>query len=267
VSHDISSILRSWEFSPDEVTVRTIRGDDGREKLQLRLDLGLMQMEMDGRPDGERVEEFPSWLDLHLARQQEHDAANPDGAPYQLQPEDCALLVREGVQYYHRYVSFWALQRYELCARDTERNMRLILFVREHARLERDKLLFDQWRPYVAMMHARAVATPLIAAGGVDAALASIDKGIERIEHFLADYGREEQADQVNELTFLKRWRREVSDNGKRTLPRPEDYEPADPVVKLRARLAEAIAGERYEEAANLRDELSRLEDPPPPTG
>lgn len=272
MSLDISRVLRDWEFSPEEVTVRTIQGEDGREKIQLRLDLGLMQMEIDGRPDGERVEEFPSWFDLYKARQQEHDAANPDGAPYQLQPEDCAQLLREGVQYYHRYVSFWALERYELCARDTERNLRLILFVREHARLERDKLQFDQWRPYVVMMHARSVATPLIAAGSHEGALTAIDKGIERIERFLADYGRQEQADQVNELTFLKRWRREVAGSGRRTLPRPEDFadgeaESDDPVDQLRARLAEAIESERYEEAANLRDELNRLENPPPPTG
>lgn len=263
---DISSALEGWEFHPDDVTVRVIVGDDGREKVQLRLDLGLMQMETEGRPDGARIDEdHATWFDLHRERSRTHESANPDGAPYQLQPEDCAKLLREGVQFYHRYVSFWALKRYEACARDTERNLRLILFVREHARLERDKLQFDQWRPYVAMMHARAVATPLAEAGQHEAALLSIDTGIERIERFLADYGREDQAGNVNELTFLKRWRREVAGQGQRTLPRPEDFEPEDPLEELRKRLDEAIEAERYEEAANLRDELTRLENPPPP--
>lgn len=260
---DISKVLSDWQFDPDEVTVRLIEGDDGREKLQLRLDLGLMQMEVDGRPDGRRIEGHDSWLDLHTARQREHDAANPDGAPYELRTEDCVELLREGVQYYHRYVSFWALQRYDLCARDTDRNLRLILFVRGHARAERDRMQFDQWRPYVAMMHARAVATPLNEAGDAEAALVAIDEGIERIHTFLADYGREEQADQVNELTFLKRWRREVAGAGVKGLPGPDD-EP-DPLEALRGRLAEAIETERYEDAADLRDELERLENPPPP--
>ncbi|TWT93434.1 UvrB/uvrC motif protein [Botrimarina colliarenosi] len=264
---DIRSTLRDWGFNPDEVTVRTIEGDDGLEKIQLRLDLGLMQMEVDGRPDGERVEGFDSWFELHRDRQRQHDAENPDGAPYRLKPEDCANLLREGVQYYHRYVSFWALSRYELCARDTERNLQLILFVRDHAKLERDKLQFDQWRPYVAMMHARAVATPMLEAGHREAAIQAIDIGVHRIERFLADYGREEQADQVNELSFLLRWRREIADGGKRKLPKPEDYVPDDPLDQLRERLAEAIEAERYEEAANLRDELNRLENPPPPGG
>jgi len=268
---DIASALRDWEFDPDEVTVRTIQGQDGREKIQLRLDLGLMQMEIDGRRDGRRVRDHESWLDVHLERQREHDADNPDGVPYRLTTEDCAELLREGVQYYHRYVSFWALKRYELCARDTERNLRLILFVRDHARAERDRLQFDQWRPYVVMMHARAVATPLLEAGATDSALSTIETGIERIERFLADYGREEQAPQVNELTFLKRWRREVAGAGRKGLPRPEGAEGEpfedDPVERLRTRLASAVEEERYEEAAEVRDELRRLENPPPPTG
>lgn len=269
VTLDISKVLQEWEFDPDGVTVRLVEGEDGRQKIQLRLDLGLMQMEVDGRPDGERVEDFESWLDLHAARQQEHDTANPDGVPYELRTEDCAQLLREGVQYYHRYVSFWALDNYELCARDTERNLRLILFVRNHAGSERDRLQFDQWRPYVAMMHARAVATPLNEAGETEAALAAIDTGIERIREFLDDYGRGDQAEEVNELTFLKRWRREITGADTKGLPNPEGGDPdeePDPLDGLRTRLADAVEAERYEEAAGLRDELDRLQDPPPPS-
>ncbi|MEQ8846357.1 UvrB/UvrC motif-containing protein [Botrimarina sp.] len=272
MSLDITAALRDWQFRPDDVTVRVIRGDDGREKVQLRLDLGLMQMELDGRPDGRTVQGHASWLDLHRQRQREHDAANPDALPYQLETEDCAELLREGVQYYHRYVSFWALQRYEACARDTERNLRLILFVRDHARLERDRLQFDQWRPYVAMMHARAVATPMLEAGLHEAAIKAIDIGIRRIERFLDDYDRQDQADQVNELSFLKRWRREAAAKAERRLPRPAgadpepEPEPEDPVGAIRQRLDDAVAEERYEEAADLRDELRRLENPPPPS-
>ncbi|MGL4514991.1 MAG: UvrB/UvrC motif-containing protein [Lacipirellulaceae bacterium] len=254
---DIRSATEGWAFQPDEVTVRTITGDDGGEKIQLRLDLGLMQMELDGRPDGRRIEGHESWLDLHASRQREREGANPDSAPYLLAPEDCAELMREGVQYYHRYICFWALQRYELCARDTKRNLRLFHFVREHARLERDKLQFDQWRPYVTMMHARAVATPLVETRQTEAALAAIDAGIRGIERFLADYGREDQAEQVHELTFLHQWRHELVGSSKAH----------DPVAELRERLAAAIAGERYEEAAELRDQLARFTDPRPPQG
>ena len=200
VSSDIDPILNDWPYRPDEITVRVIEGDDGQRKIQLRLDLGVLQMEFDGRPDGRRIHDCSSWFEYHQKRQRDHDTANPDGAPYLLEPEDCAELLREGVQYYHRYICFWHLGHYELCARDTERNLRLFAFVREHAHDDRDKLRFDQWRPYVTMMHARAVATPLVELEQWDAAAGVLDAGIRGIEQFLEEYNQVDQASQVGEL-------------------------------------------------------------------
>ena len=266
MSHDIDPILREWPYLPDEITVRVIHGDDGRKKIQLRLDLGVLQMEFDGRPDGRQIHGAESWFGYHQRRQQDHDAANPDGAPYLLEPEDCAELLREGVQYYHRYICFWHLGLYELCARDTERNLRLFAFVRGHARNERDKLRFDQWRPYVTMMHARAVATPLAELEQWDAVANVLDAGIRGIERFLEEYNQADQAANVGELTFLRRWKEEIAakiqgQGGQAaeasTVLAPT---PTDRVADLRAQITLAVAEERYEEAAMLRDELQRLE-------
>ena len=38
MSLDISHILEDWPFEPGKVTARRVRGDDGRDKIQLRLD-------------------------------------------------------------------------------------------------------------------------------------------------------------------------------------------------------------------------------------
>jgi hypothetical protein len=272
VSFDISSILGDWPYRPDEITVRIVDGDEGRRKIQLRLDLGILQMEFDGRPDGRRIHECDSWFEFHVRRQKEHDKANPDSAPYVLEPEDCQELLREGVQYYHRYLSFWHLGLYELCARDTERNLRLFSFVREHARDERIRLEFDQWRPYVTMMHARAVATPLVELEQWEAAVNVLDAGIRGIEQFLADYNQKEKASQVGELAFLQRWKQEILEKAPPAASKSADaatestvVAPPDPIAQVRADLARAIKEERYEEAARLRDDLRRLEDPPPP--
>lgn len=263
VSPNIDPILEDWQFRPDEITVRSIRADDGSERIQLRLDLGLLQMHIDGRPDGQRVNDCESWLEYHRQRQQEHDQANPDAARYLLEPEDCAELLREGVQYYHRYLSFWHLGRYELCARDTSRNLQLFKFVRNHAKNDRDKLQFDQWRPYVTMMHTRAVATPLVNLDQWEAAIGVIDSGIRGLEQFLVDYGQEEHADRLGELQFLRRWRKDVlTESG---LDSDGEDDVLDPIEQLRNELDNAIADERYEEAAELRDRLRRLEDPQPP--
>jgi hypothetical protein len=234
------------------MSVRIIKGDDGRDKIQLRLDLGVLQMEFDGRPDGQRVEGCDSWLDYYRQKQKEHDLQNPDAASFQLDSDDCVRLLREGVQYYHRYISFWHLGRYELCARDTNRNLRLFTFVREHARHNKDKLQFDQWRPYVTMMHARAVATPLIELEDYQAALGAIDAGINAIRKFLEEYDQSQNAESCSELVHLLRWREElVGKNPARLLE-----EPKNPLAGLRAELERAVTEERFEDAAVLRDKI-----------
>lgn len=253
MSLDISGILEGWDFDPEQLSVRIITGEDGRQRIQMRLELGLLQMAMDGRPDSLRPEGQESWLEVYRQRQRAQELEHPDAAPFQLETSDCQLLLREGIQYYHRYLSFWHLKRYELCARDTNRNLRLFKFVREHARREQDKRQFDQWRPYVTMMHARAVATPLVEMGQIEAAIHAIRAGIDGIRQFLEEYNQTEHADQCAELTHLVRWRDELLEQAP---PRPA--QPPDLVSQLREQLAQAIDEERFEEAARLRDEIRR---------
>lgn len=264
MENDIYPILRDWPYVPDQISVRLIEGEEGAQFIQLRLDLGLLQMTLHGRPDGLTFEEFPSLLDFHRHRKDKHERENPDAAGYALKGEDCTELLREGLQYYQRYLSFWHLGMYELCARDTARNLGLLRFVREHALSDRDKLQFDQWRPYVTMMHSRAVATPLIELRQWDAALGAIDAGIEALHEFLEEYQQQQHADQLGELTFLQRWRNEIA-NLAGLESGGIETEHQDPLTRLREELQAAIEDERYEEAARLRDELRRMEEPPPP--
>ncbi|MGW8257776.1 MAG: UvrB/UvrC motif-containing protein, partial [Thermoguttaceae bacterium] len=116
MSKDISRLLNDWNYEPDDIVVRIVPGDDGRSKIQLRVDLGILQFEMEGRPDGLRPEGCESWLDYYEQKQLEYDEAHPDGPLYRLAHEDCARLWREAIQYYHRYLSFWHLDLFELCA-------------------------------------------------------------------------------------------------------------------------------------------------------
>jgi hypothetical protein len=252
VSKDISKLLDGWDYDPERISVRIVRGDGGGEKIQLRLDLGLLQMEFEGRPDGKRIAGSPSWLDFYERQQQKHDADEPDGPPFVLESEDCQRLLREGVQYYHRYISFWHLERYELCARDTNRNLRLFAFVRQYARHKKDKLQFDQWRPYVTMMHARAVATPLLHLRDYRAALGAIDAAIEGIRSFLREYEQMHNAENCSELAYLLRWREEIE---AKTSGQTRG-EPFDPLARLKAELELAVSEERFEDAARLRDTI-----------
>jgi hypothetical protein len=255
MSDDLSHILRAWPYVPEQISVRLVRGDDGRDKIQLRIDLGLLQMEMEGRPDGERPEGLESWLEYYEQQQREHDGQHPDGVPFRLGDEACARLWREGVQYYHRYLSCWHLDLYPQCAADTARNLRLFSFVRAHTTDDRARLQFDQWRPYVTMMHARAVAMPLIEAERVGEALEAIEEGIDGIRDFLEEYQQTHRSEECVELTALEQWRDEIlqSKGGLEQAP------PQTAVQMLRRKLEAAIAAEQFEEAARLRDEIRRL--------
>src|SRR5207247_4007214 len=51
---DISVLLNEWEYRPGHIGVRQFKGKDGKMKIQLRVDLGVLQMNAEGRPDGKK---------------------------------------------------------------------------------------------------------------------------------------------------------------------------------------------------------------------
>ena len=63
----IDNILRKWAYDPTTVSARMCVGSDGRDVLQMRVDMGLLQMEVDGRPEeATPVMEDVIWLDNFL---------------------------------------------------------------------------------------------------------------------------------------------------------------------------------------------------------
>lgn len=266
MSQDVSKILSGWDYDPSNVTVRIVGGDDGRDKIQLRVDLGVLQMELDGRPDGRRPEGHASWLDYYKAQQEAFDTAHPDSASYELGGEDCERLWQESVQYYHRYLSLWHLKLFDLCIRDTERNLHLFAFIRDHVADRQHVLQFDQWRPHAILMHTRAMAVPLLSKDNNTEAIKVIYSAIEDVESFLDEYDQGHRADQCVELTELKRWRNQVvaamedaGDGAEQDSKGPRDQEGRSLEKELRRKLKNSIDAEEFEEAARLRDELRRI--------
>ena len=106
MSLDLNTLLEGWPHEPGQIRVRKIQGIDGTDKIQLRLDLGLIQMEMTGRPDGARPHGSASLLDWHRERA---EAAQAAGESFTLSADDCGELHQEGIQYYHRYLALFQL--------------------------------------------------------------------------------------------------------------------------------------------------------------
>jgi hypothetical protein len=244
MSKDIAPILQGWDHDPDEIQVRIIAGDDGRDKIQMRLDLGVIQLELAGRPDGLTPHGKESLLDWH-----ESKAA--DDPAYRIESSDCEGLMREGVQYYQRYLASFHLHRFDLVVRDTTRNLRLFAFVVKHAENRHDWIQFDRFRPYVTMMRARALAMQALDREKHGEALQAFDDGIAAIRDFLREYDQEEESIHSPELNVLVRLRREV-----------ETTRPVGPEERLEQQMKLAISLEDFEEAARLRDQLARLKGP-----
>jgi tetratricopeptide (TPR) repeat protein len=262
MNHDISRILRDWPYSGSEVTVRKVEGLDGQPKIQMRLDLGILQMELAGRPDGNRPHGFESLLEYQRHRLERHTLRAEAGLPnddfqsdgdgtageFALDEEACSEMRSEAMQYYYRYLSLFHLGDYEAVLRDTQRNMEAFDFVRDHAGDPSDRFALEQFRPYVLMMHTRARACIHLEERQFDVALGIIDEGIEQIEEYLHDNGRDDLVESCRELQFLEEWRDRVSSN------RPISLE-----EKLRQELRMAVETENYERAAELRDQLNAI--------
>src|SRR5438874_13446494 len=95
MSLDLNTVLKDWPHEPGMIKVRKVTGLDGRDKLQLRIDLGVLQMEMTGRPDGLRPHGCDSLLSSH---QNPAKLAQASGGDCELTPADCAALHQEGIQ-------------------------------------------------------------------------------------------------------------------------------------------------------------------------
>ncbi len=245
MKRDISEILKDWPYEPGSVSARRIMGADGTESIQLRLDLGLLQMEVVGRPDGERPYGCESVLDYYEKTIREFsDDAEGEKQP-KLDGVACEEIRAEAVLYYHRYLAEFVLEDYEAVERDTVRNLQAMDMCLNYAADEGDRQAMEQYRPYVIMMCARARALVSFEQNRPKEALSAVRRGIEQIEAFHHSHGLDEAVDESGEIEVLGAMAREITARI-----------PVGPIERLRRDLAKAVEEERYEEAAAIRDQL-----------
>ena len=250
MSNDISRLVDGWPHDPDEVRARWIQADDGTRKLQLRLDLGIFQMEPEGRPDGTRPRGASSLCDFYV--EAERRAPN-NVLPDKLDFDACAELQQEIMQYYYRIMAFYALGDYPRVVRDCDHNLDLIDIVSEYAVDDEVAWQFMQLYPYMRMMHARAGAETALAGGRFDEAEKLVREGLQDLDSFYAENYEPTNEDgspvpPPPELDTL----RELLEQIDRRRPRSA-------AETLREELARAVELENYEKAAFLRDQLKSL--------
>ena len=248
MSDDIQPLLDEWDYDPSRLCVRKIVGEDGREKVQLRIEMGILQMDVSERPDGERPHGYGSLLEYYQAQAEEAVPRADGESSFTVDSEMCMELQMEAIQYYHRRISFLELGDYARAKEDAERNLALFDFVSKYGADEDDRLAMEQYRPFVVGHRVRAGALLNLERDDFDCALREIEEGIEEIQVFFRDFGRPDLLGESEEIRFLSEWAEEIRKD-----------RPRSPVQNLAEQLREAVATENFERAAELRDRISDI--------
>ncbi len=249
-SKDITHILRNWSVSDTELSARKIVGVDGTELLQLRIDLGVLQMFFDGRPDGERPFGRPTLLD-HLTRMmQSHPHERLEAGMW-------TELEREIMQFYHRRRALLILGArtqnegregeaatyYLRAVRDADHNLRTMDFIKAHNDDEEFVASHERYRPFVLMHRTLAEAQTELIRRNPDEAIERLKAGQAAIQDVHHRENREEFANQDPWLLHLRALEQHVR--------RQHQIDKT-----LREQLAEAIENEEFELAAEIRNRL-----------
>lgn len=244
MSKDIQPLLDAWPCDPGQLCVRKIAGRDGRKKIQLRIEMGILQMDVTGRPDGQSPYGYESLLHYYRAQARKAGAKN-----FSLDTETCMALQMEALQYYHRRISFLEMGDYLNAKKDAQRNLDLFDFVKEYAEDEEDRLAFEHYRPFVIGHRVRAEVLMHLERESYDLALSKIDAGIEELQSFFEEFDRHDLIEDSEEIAFLQEWADEI----RRDRPKSRSQD-------LHDQIREAVGHEDFERAAELRDQLLSLQ-------
>jgi hypothetical protein len=242
VNQDIDFILENWEFKPGVAQARLIQAKDGRQVVQLRIDLGILQLETTGRPDGSRPHGYATYYEYlqdqaRLARKAEQN--------FSLSEEQCQESDREFLQFYHRRMCWLALRQYARAMRDADHTLSFMDFVKQHSPNDEYLHAHEQYRGFVLFQRTQAAAALQVEKNTPEQAIDEIRAGLENIRQFYASYDREEEMDQDGMVQHLKHIETTLR----------EQYQIDS---TLQEQLQEAIASEDYERAARLRDALKQ---------
>ena len=236
---DIDDILDEWPYDSDLLSARLVQACDGRQVIQLRIELGLVQMEIEGRPDGATPGGEPTYLDFLLRHKQELSKGEAH-----LTEEQCLEIVREFAQYYQRRACWLVLEEYTQVIHDANHSIRLIDFAHQHGPEGRwlEELL--QQRCTTIAHKILAIAMKELELNGPEAAMTEIDRVFEKHNNQLLNQQGVTESELDCFLQKLFEIKCQVQDKS-------ADF------LTLEDRLAQAISREKYELAATIRDKLA----------
>lgn len=230
-SDDIWEILARWPWTEEGTRVRVLRGADGLERLQVRLECGLLQFEVAGRPDGVRPSGSESLCDALKAQGRGVGAI-------------AAEQVRQECDLYEQRARAWlVLGECARAAADCDRNVQALDWALGQVDAEVEPAPLREARLNALLLRARAEVTACARAGDARGGLAAIDRALGQLERM---------QEGVTETGYGQAMLRAMRDT---LLPRLPSSQRAD----LEERLRRAIRSENFELAALLRNELRQI--------
>ena len=247
---DLDELLVGWNASADEVCARLVECDSGESMVQLRVDLGLLQMAIDGRPDGERFHGLPSVREFF-----EHEAA----VGHELESDDWRELHRELQQYNYRRLALSNLAEVSMrdqhgdeageylkrTLRDIDHCLAILQILRANP---------EHWDgplatlvPTLIFNRARLMTRLRSVEQRYDEAIEEAEAGIRQLEELMviAEVCEEEPPHENPAVSYLRQMAQRLREQHGINLT-------------LQEQLDAAIEQEDFEAAARLRDELRR---------
>jgi hypothetical protein len=239
IPQHLDFLLSEWPYEFGQASARMVSGADGRDVVQLRVDMGVLQMEVTGRPDGLRPGGCDTYYDHLLS------LAFQEGEQFELTEERCIQIDREFMQFFHRRIAWLALRAFGRAIADADHTLALMDFSTAHAPDTEWAEMHEQYRPFVLFHRTQATALVELERSEASAAVAAIDDGLERLRKVFEAHGAEDEFDDSQLALKLQELKQAIAEHF--------ELRPT-----LAQQLADAIAAEQYELAARLRDKLGR---------
>jgi hypothetical protein len=246
---DLDDVIQGWPYDPEpgEHLAREVRARDGRTVLQVRIELGVLQLEIGGRPDGLRPHGFVTYLD-YLRHSAASRGLAPGGKspPWMMTEHQCSEADREFIQYYHRRIAWLALRRHDKAVQDADHTLALMDFVRRHAQEEDYITSHEQFRGVVLFHRTEAAIAQALERHRPEDAIDALRDGIERLTTHQRTWWEEHNPNESPNPALVDQLRIYEQDIRKKFAVEKTLHEQLD----------EAVAREDYEQAARLRDQI-----------
>ena len=124
---DIDFIFRQWPYQAGVISARLIRAHDGRELLQMRIEMGMLQMETSGPAERGKT---PG--QGHVPGMAPGAGRRRQGPALVLSDEQRFGIDREFLQFYQRRICCLALREFPRAVADADHTLAMMDFVAAH---------------------------------------------------------------------------------------------------------------------------------------